>query len=567
LAQTIMSIVQWVRERWSAPPPPATPTIEGWWVVYFGIILVSVAMQLLTTFGLVTWVAKACKRRRKLLAATKTSEPVAALVPCFLPNEKDIIFDTLQHLMTKMEGVDELDVHLVYNTPKDMPELEERLRCMTEDKHPAGRRLFVTRVPNSKSKAENLNYVIPHLTHTAVAIYDADHHPDPNSLAMAVNYMMDGGWDCVQGSTYIRAGGAILKFLVHAEFFVSYFVLLPIAEAVAGTGFFAGSNGIWRGDSIRQIKFSESMQTEDVESSVRAILNHRFKFSFIPECRSGELAPAGMAALWKQRLRWAMGWDQVTLFHAPGFKMAPLRLCCGLYYLFVMRWLSNFCVVVVLVFNSAAGLVGAYRAAHGLGPLAPPTVVALQTFSFGLYILFVCCAWGFALTYGRTVRLLAGLAVYFVMCPIYIVFCAFQLVVSLCRVLAGSTTAWVVTARSAPAQPLLASYNTEEGRGALAPPEVGRDATCLLVMAGAINGAAWGALLGALLGRRTVHHALFGWVPFGIGATTQIVVDGRDVAIGLVLGVVVGALAVCMVATCRRPTKERAVSPPAPLGG
>ena len=40
--------------------------------------------------------------------------------------------------------------------------------------------------------------------------------------------------------------------------------------------------------------------------------------SFCPECRSGELPPATFRALYKQRLRWALGWDQV--------RALPLRM-------------------------------------------------------------------------------------------------------------------------------------------------------------------------------------------------------------------------------------------------
>ena len=58
------------------------------------------------------------------------------------------------------------------------------LKHVSRAPQPAGRRLFVERCNRSKSKAENLNSVIPRLDAKYTSIYDADHHPDPESLAM-----------------------------------------------------------------------------------------------------------------------------------------------------------------------------------------------------------------------------------------------------------------------------------------------------------------------------------------------------------------------------------------------
>ena len=41
----------------------------------------------------------------------------------------------------------------------------------------------------------------------------------------------------------------------------------------------------------------------------------RVRIRFCPEARSGELPPATFVALYRQRLRWALGWDQVTIRH------------------------------------------------------------------------------------------------------------------------------------------------------------------------------------------------------------------------------------------------------------
>ena len=50
---------------------------------------------------------------------------------------------------------------------------------------PNGRRVRILKVENSTSKAENLNAALELVKTENVVIYDADHHPDPQSLLIA----------------------------------------------------------------------------------------------------------------------------------------------------------------------------------------------------------------------------------------------------------------------------------------------------------------------------------------------------------------------------------------------
>jgi len=192
---------------------------------FFGVVFVAFAFQSLSLFALAIAVLRSCK---KWLGGgyqpAQVSDPVAAVVPCFLPNEQSIIEDTIRHLMTELSHVDNLDVYVVYNTPYDLPAIEAKLQKMTKEAWPEGRRLFVQRVFGSTSKAENLNHVIPQIpekdmckgesTAKYTVIYDADHHPDPDSLALAIAHLEYTDADCVQGSTYIREGAWLPRNIV-----------------------------------------------------------------------------------------------------------------------------------------------------------------------------------------------------------------------------------------------------------------------------------------------------------------------------------------------------------------
>jgi len=47
---------------------------------------------------------------------------------------------------------------------------------------------------------------------------------------------------------------------------------------------------------------------------------------------------------------------------------------------------------------------------------------------------------------------------------------------------------------------------------------------------------------------------LWGWVPFGIGATRSVAVDGRYVAVGVVVGALLGVAALCVIRACFKVT-------------
>merc|ERR1712093_390284 len=241
---------------------------------------------------------------------------VEAVLPCFLPNEADIIEDTVWHILNNIESPGEFKLWLVYNTPKDMPDIEARLKAMSERVDlPHGRKLAVVRAESSKSKAENINLILPQLTAKYSVIYDADHHPDPESLLLMLEKIERKRLDCVQGSTYIRnLNAGILARVIDADFFLTHFLYFPCMRLLTRSAVFCGSNGLWKTDVLQTTTFDKDMQTEDIDVSFRMLLKQH-SIDFCPEARSGELAPASCQSLFKQRQRWAIGWDQVSLFH------------------------------------------------------------------------------------------------------------------------------------------------------------------------------------------------------------------------------------------------------------
>jgi len=311
---------------------------------------------------------------------------ICAVVPCYLPNEQEIIEESAWHILENLEAPGELDLWVVYNTPHDLPEIEARLKAMAERTDlPRGRKMRVLRVEQSCSKAENLNAVLPRLTSPYVAVYDADHHPDPESLLLMYDKLLQDRLDCVQGSTYIRnLQSGLLGRFIDAEFFVNHFVILPAMKLLTSSAFFGGSNALWRRESLSGKSFEHNMQTEDIDLSIRALIECR-RIDFCPDARSGELAPASLKALYKQRLRWAIGWDQVSFKHFRSVvwdAKLPFLRRLGLLHMLYTRWISLFLAVFASVALPLSHYLG--RQSWDWGPL-PVLLLAYYV------ILAVCC--------------------------------------------------------------------------------------------------------------------------------------------------------------------------------
>lgn len=544
------------------------------WTAYFVVVLTSTLLQALSISAAVVAILWRCARRCRRgedTGSCNISERVVAVVPCYLPNEAPIIGDTVKHLLEGLRGLAELEIRVVYNTPVKLA-AEDELQALAAGPMPPGRRLIVEQVPGSRSKAQNLNSVIPRIDAKYVVVYDADHHPDPDSLALAVSFLKETGADCVQGSTYIREGRLLPRCFVHAEFFITYFVVLPAMEALTGTAFFGGANGVWLCSSLQKLRFDEGVLTEDIDCFARAIVEHGLRFRFLPECRSGELLPNGFRAFWRQRLRWAMGWDEVTLTHAPGFWSAalPFRTRLGLYYIFVCRWFTQLCAVVIIVFNSQTGVQALLsrldlqapevmgwtsmgEAPEGLSEApdwnnwnTPWEVREVQQISCCFFLTFIIVVLLSAALQERGLRLLIGLVMYFAALPFYVMFGSLMLSVSLLKVASGNTGGWVVTERAGAQSkcskleaPLLETLPEPFER-----PHTSI-AMRLLAVGFIAQGAGLGAVVGAFLGQKQVVHPLWGWVPFGIGATTTTVTDGRVVMLGVAAGTL-GSVAILL---------------------
>ncbi|MGS0687776.1 glycosyltransferase [Nakamurella sp. GG22] len=264
-----------------------------------------------------------------------------AIIAAYLPNEADTIIETLRAFLGQRYSGG-LQIILAYNTPHELP-VEQELRRLAED-HPD---LLLLPVTDSTSKAQNVNAAISRVEGEFVGIFDADHHPMTGAFERAWRWI-GSGVDIVQGHCVIRNGSdSRVAQLVAVEFEQIYAVSHPGRQSVHGFGVFGGSNGFWRTQVLRETRLRTRFLTEDIESSIRAVREGR-QIVNDPGLVSRELAPETAGALWKQRMRWAQGWFQVSFTHVRGAFVDPAlppRQRFGMAFLLGWReiypWLSS----------------------------------------------------------------------------------------------------------------------------------------------------------------------------------------------------------------------------------
>ncbi len=251
-------------------------------------------------------------------AAMRTVEPpsapdsipprATAIIAAYLPNEAATIMETLESFFAqKYPGG--LQIILAYNTPIDLP-IENDLRQLAGENP----NFLAIRVPHSRSKASNVNAALASVEGEFVGIFDADHQPMPGAFDRAWRWMADDV-GIVQGHCVVRNGDESgIARMVAVEFEQIYAVNHPGRARVQGFGIFGGSNGYWNTQLFRSIRFQSRYLTEDIDSALRAVRAGARVVSD-PGLLSHELAPVNLHSLWKQRMRWAQGWFQVSLRH------------------------------------------------------------------------------------------------------------------------------------------------------------------------------------------------------------------------------------------------------------
>jgi len=250
--------------------------------------------------------------------STSTLPPCTAIIAAYLPNEQEIILDTIRHMLNTVDVPrDNFQVILAYNSPTPLAvEVELEGLALLDS------RLTILHVHDSHSKAENVNAAVKIARGEIVAVYDADHFPESKCFQKAWRWLEKDN-DVVQGRCVIgNWSDNWITRTVAVEFDNIYAVSHQGRARLSGTAIFGGSHGYWRKSVLESVRLDASMLTEDIDASVRALLDGK-RIVHDREIISRELAPTRFMDWFFQRKRWAQGWLEVTLRHQSSLLSTP----------------------------------------------------------------------------------------------------------------------------------------------------------------------------------------------------------------------------------------------------
>ncbi len=276
--------------------------------------------------------------------------PAVLIVAAHLPNEAEIIIDSVRRLLADVDYPGSWRVIVAYNTDRLVPVERELIELAASEP-----RLSMMHVSGSTTKAENLNAALATTDEPLIGILDADARPEPCALRLAANWI-EAGWDFVQGANLVSADHSRLARAVAAEFAAKYLTTYAGRFAGMDIAYFSGSNGYWAGDAARSLRFDPRADVEDIDCAVRALLEGRH-LAFDPDIRCWESAPASWPGLWRQRLRWASGWVQLTTrYVGPLARTRALSPAQRAFWLHATGWRRGVTPAAALVVALTTGI-------------------------------------------------------------------------------------------------------------------------------------------------------------------------------------------------------------------
>jgi cellulose synthase/poly-beta-1,6-N-acetylglucosamine synthase-like glycosyltransferase len=414
-----------------------------------GWVLYGVATAYLLTCLLMLAEANLAVRRSARALPPPTSDGwdpmVTLVVVAFLPNEVDIIEETLLHLCREVDVPEgRLQVLLAYNTDRRLP-LEEDLRELGE-RVPE---IDVLWVPGSRSKAENIMGALPHVRGEVTAILDADHHLRRDAAQIALRWI-DQGYDVVQGRCIIRnTERNLLTRIIGAEFEGIYGIAHSGRSLLTDTAIFGGANGWWRTDVLRRLGVDHRMLTEDIDVSMRALLSG-YRIVHERAVVSTELAPTTFRDWWKQRTRWAQGWFQVTIRHTADVRRSRvLGPWVRAYWLIMLVWREMFPIISLQIFTVLAAQAIAGLPFH---LLRDPFLIATTALTLLTGVVLGLASYRTATVESRRALGLRGFLLYCVLALPYTVLKNAVAQAAMVREIVGDRR-WMVTRRDGPRTP------------------------------------------------------------------------------------------------------------------
>ena len=221
--------------------------------------------------------------------------------------------------------------------------LDDGARLEVEEMATALGARYVSRPDHDHAKAGNLNHALALVRSELVAVFDADHVPDPQFLTRTLPYFADERLALVQTPQHFYNTSSFEHLRPGAELHeesLFYRVVQP-GKHQAGAAFWCGTNAVLRASALREIGgvATESL-TEDFHTTMKL---HRagWRSAYHNEVLARGLAAGTPDAFYAQRRRWGRGAMQV-LRHDNPLTVSGLTLRQRLAYLYSLSaWFDS----------------------------------------------------------------------------------------------------------------------------------------------------------------------------------------------------------------------------------
>ncbi|PHK48754.1 poly-beta-1,6 N-acetyl-D-glucosamine synthase IcaA [Staphylococcus edaphicus] len=261
---------------------------------------------------------------------------ISFLIPCY--NEEETIKETIKSVL-KLEFPNKEVIVINDGSSDYSAEVIEHLKKQLNFK-------FVN-LSKNKGKANALNEGIKHAKYDYIMGIDADTVVDNDApYYMIENFLKDPNLAAVTGNPRIRNKSSILGKIQAVEY-ASMVGSIKRAQSITGKiNTISGVFTLFRKSAIEQVNnWDIDMITEDIAISWKFHLSN-LKIKYEPRALCWMLVPETVGGLWKQRIRWAQGGQEVLV---RDFKNAVKSKHPAIYLLLFEQIFSLIWVYLVLI--------------------------------------------------------------------------------------------------------------------------------------------------------------------------------------------------------------------------
>jgi cellulose synthase/poly-beta-1,6-N-acetylglucosamine synthase-like glycosyltransferase len=186
-----------------------------------------------------------------------------------------------------------------------------------------------------------------------VAIVDADSEWSPDTLVELVDYKLSNGKRAVTGYVHPNGEGSEGNLIVRLQR-LEYSQGLGVGRCAQSLGnnvlVVSGAIGVYDADLLREVLTERNIRsvTEDLEITLE-MHKKGAKVGYVNFVQSATVAPMGLSALWRQRLRWFTGWLYNTLGIHRDLMTKRSWLSALLWYCYVFEYAGAFVDLAAVV--------------------------------------------------------------------------------------------------------------------------------------------------------------------------------------------------------------------------